>query len=226
MPAFFWGGIDPGGKTSHLGGAETGNQSPSTRSTAYEMAMIATGRRAQTTNPIFALCLSRTGRPVADQPPGTGGSPSQPQPGTGSQPCPPQGWQRQIRFVASQPPRMAPCRRSAWTVYSEQVGRKRQVCGLSGEMNRWYPRTTSASTRAIMAAPEADSGSRPGLRDQHRHPVGRGLAHDRPDPGAGPGRRAPWAPIRAVRDRSRRGLRPRADQSAGARPHRDRPGHA
>jgi len=46
--------------------------------------------------------------------------------GTGSWPQFPHGWQRQIRFAASQLPAIAPRERMASAAYCEQVGVKRQ----------------------------------------------------------------------------------------------------
>ena len=49
--------------------------------------------------------------------------------GTGSYPCPPQGWQRNSRLMASQPPLIAPYFCSALIAYAEQLGLYLQVGG-------------------------------------------------------------------------------------------------
>src|SRR5882672_2821349 len=52
--------------------------------------------------------------------------------GTGSQPPGCQGPQRHSRRAASQPPRQVPCRPSASSAYSEQLGKNRHAGGSSG----------------------------------------------------------------------------------------------
>ena len=82
--------------------------------------------------------------------------------GTGSCPQSPHGWQRQIRFTASQPPAMAPCSRTASIAYCEHVGVKRQppmgpkrkTC--AGEIVQRYARMTRIKIVAAVGRP-ADS---------------------------------------------------------------------
>ncbi len=57
--------------------------------------------------------------------------------GTGSCPCPPHGLQREIRFIASQPPFNTPYFLIASVAYAEQVGVKRQEDGSQGEITFW-----------------------------------------------------------------------------------------
>lgn len=54
--------------------------------------------------------------------------------GTGSYPCPPHGWQRPIRFSASQKPLKGPCFFMASIAYSEQVGVYLHDGGSIGDM--------------------------------------------------------------------------------------------
>ena len=55
--------------------------------------------------------------------------------GTGSYPLPPHGWQRRMRRMASQEPLMGPYLRRASMAYWLQVGTKRQLGGVKGEMH-------------------------------------------------------------------------------------------
>ncbi len=63
--------------------------------------------------------------------------------GGGSFPQSPHGWQRPSRRKASQPPIMAPCRRTASIAYWEQLGVKRhradgpKTAGNTGESAAW-----------------------------------------------------------------------------------------
>lgn len=50
---------------------------------------------------------------------------------------------------------MAPWRRTASKAYCEQLGVNRQAGGSAGEMNRWYPRISSAIPRATSDGPPA-----------------------------------------------------------------------
>ncbi len=54
---------------------------------------------------------------------------------TGSYPPGWKGWQRRSLRSPIQPPRRAPYRSTASSVYSEQVGTKRHAGGSKGEMN-------------------------------------------------------------------------------------------
>lgn len=66
--------------------------------------------------------------------------------GTGSYPPAQRGWQRNSRHAARTKPLIGPCISRACLVYSEHVGRKRQLGGKSGEISIWYPRTKSIKT--------------------------------------------------------------------------------
>lgn len=57
--------------------------------------------------------------------------------GTGSGPCPPQGWQREMRFMASQVPLKTPYFIRASLAYCEQVGVYLHCGPKNGEITSW-----------------------------------------------------------------------------------------
>ena len=72
--------------------------------------------------------------------------------GTGSYPCPPQGWQRNSRLMASQPPLIAPYFCSAVIAYAEQLGLYLHVGGKMREGPICHALATRMKSLAIMSS--------------------------------------------------------------------------
>jgi hypothetical protein len=88
--------------------------------------------------------------------------------GTGSHPELPNGWQRPIRFAASQLPRPTPNRSTAIRAYSEHVGSYRHAGGNQGEIAPWYVRINMSA--ALFSTPTTP-GNQPGWPPVHHTPV-------------------------------------------------------
>ncbi len=84
--------------------------------------------------------------------------------GTGSHPELPNGWQRPIRFAASQLPRPTPNRSTAIRAYSEHVGSYRHAGGNQGEIAPWYVRINMSA--ALFSTPTTP-GNQPGWPPVH-----------------------------------------------------------
>lgn len=71
------------------------------------------------------------------------------------------GWQRSVRRRASHAPRAGPCRETASSAYSLQLGEKRQALGMSGRRTTWYSRMPARRMLAVSRNTGPGAGAGP-----------------------------------------------------------------